>query len=123
MKVVGFCMVLWIVGVLLLSFNCFGGVIGVDRSTLVSGRIIVDGSKMNTRATSRNLKENRDDSNFDEGSCNGDVSLEDYRPFDPSPSSKASIRPGPIEHGTPIIPYIPNPKPAPPRPSNHDGSP
>lgn len=37
MKVVGFCMVLWIVGVLLLSFNCFGGVIGVDRSTLVSG--------------------------------------------------------------------------------------
>ena len=53
----------------------------------------------------------------------GDVSLEDYHPFDPSPSSKASIRPGPIQHGTPLNPYIPAPNPSPPMPSDDDQSP
>lgn len=41
------------------------------------------------------------------------VNLEDYRPIDPVPSSKASIRPGPIQHGTPFLPYIPKPSPPP----------
>ncbi|CAN4095338.1 unnamed protein product [Withania somnifera] len=41
------------------------------------------------------------------------LGLEDYRPIDPVPSSKASIRAGPIEHGTPLIPYIPKPSPPP----------
>ncbi|KAJ1419077.1 hypothetical protein SESBI_15342 [Sesbania bispinosa] len=46
----------------------------------------------------------------------GHVTLDDYRPIDPSPSSKASLDPGPIEHGTPLNPYIPNPSlPNPPR--------
>ncbi|KAG9135323.1 hypothetical protein Leryth_015217 [Lithospermum erythrorhizon] len=40
------------------------------------------------------------------------IELEDYRPLDPVPTYKASIRPGPIQHGTPLMPYIP--KPAPP---------
>lgn len=40
---------------------------------------------------------------------NGHLNLEDYGPNDPAPSSKASIRPGPIQHGTPYIPYIPKP--------------
>lgn len=39
------------------------------------------------------------------------VVLEDYHPIDPAPSSKASIKPGPIEHGTPFLPYIPGPPP------------
>ncbi|XVE55778.1 hypothetical protein DITRI_Ditri03aG0184800 [Diplodiscus trichospermus] len=39
------------------------------------------------------------------------VDLEDYHPIDPVPSSKASIKPGPIEHGSPLIPYIPKPSP------------
>lgn len=39
------------------------------------------------------------------------MTLEDYNPIDPVPSSKASIKPGPIEHGTPIMPYIPKPSP------------
>ena len=71
------------------------------------------------------LQENRygstSKSKFDEG----DVILEDYRPFDPTPSSKASVRSGPIEHGTPLMPYIPNPNPSPPlsSASNPDGSP
>ncbi|KAJ0735283.1 hypothetical protein HanPI659440_Chr11g0430391 [Helianthus annuus] len=48
----------------------------------------------------------------DEGD-NGGMDVDDYLPNDPVPSSKA-IRPGPIEHGTPLMPYIP--KPAPPSP-------
>ncbi|KAL4280430.1 hypothetical protein GQ457_03G041000 [Hibiscus cannabinus] len=39
------------------------------------------------------------------------VDMEDYHPIDPVPSSKASIKPGPIEHGSPLIPYIPKPSP------------
>ncbi|KAE8695847.1 hypothetical protein F3Y22_tig00110683pilonHSYRG00338 [Hibiscus syriacus] len=42
----------------------------------------------------------------------GKVDLEDYRHgIDPVPSSKASIKHGPIEHGTPLMPYIPKPPP------------
>ncbi|CAL4913174.1 unnamed protein product [Urochloa decumbens] len=41
------------------------------------------------------------------------VRTDDYQPVDPSPSSKSSIRPGPIEHGTPLLPYIPRYPPPP----------
>ncbi|KAJ7958243.1 Sulfhydryl oxidase [Quillaja saponaria] len=41
----------------------------------------------------------------------GDVNLDDYQPIDPVPSSKASVKPGPIEHGTPLMPFIPKPSP------------
>ncbi|CAN1274399.1 hypothetical protein LINPERPRIM_LOCUS15384 [Linum perenne] len=45
--------------------------------------------------------------------------LEDYRPIDPVPSSKASVKPGPIEHGTPLNPFIPrSPPPVSPPPSS-----
>ncbi|KAL0352136.1 UNVERIFIED_CONTAM: hypothetical protein Scaly_1602300 [Sesamum calycinum] len=64
---------------------------------------------------SRKLKEKIDppSSNRDDA---GLVTLEDYRPIDPVPNSKASIRPGPIQHGTPLMPYIPRPSPPPGRP-------
>ncbi|OMO70723.1 hypothetical protein COLO4_28524 [Corchorus olitorius] len=39
------------------------------------------------------------------------VDVDDYGRIDPVPSSKASIKPGPIEHGSPLIPYIPKPSP------------
>ncbi|XP_022155067.1 uncharacterized protein LOC111021399 isoform X2 [Momordica charantia] len=41
----------------------------------------------------------------------GDLNLDDYHPIDPVPSSKTSVKPGPIEHGTPLLPHIPNPPP------------
>ncbi|KAI4993176.1 uncharacterized protein LOC123449381 [Hordeum vulgare subsp. vulgare] len=47
-----------------------------------------------------------------------DVKTDDYQPIDPSPSSKASIRPGPIEHGTPILPYMPRFPPPPGQPKD-----
>ncbi|KAK1554647.1 hypothetical protein Q3G72_015179 [Acer saccharum] len=68
-------------------------------------------------ATSRKLKENgyvNPSTNKKHGV--GKVNLEDYHPIDPAPSSKASIKPGPIQHGSPLIPYIPKPLP-PPTPS------
>ncbi|KAK8581038.1 hypothetical protein V6N13_144087 [Hibiscus sabdariffa] len=63
-----------------------------------------------TRATgtSRRLK-GMGDSPSNEKQSN--VDMEDYHPIDPVPSSKASIKPGPIEHGSPLIPYIPKPSP------------
>ncbi|XP_051149682.1 uncharacterized protein LOC127264284 [Andrographis paniculata] len=42
-----------------------------------------------------------------------DLKLEDYNDVNPVPvpSSTASIRPGPIQHGSPQFPYIPGPPP------------
>lgn len=52
----------------------------------------------------------------DERSNAGSVNLEDYEPIDPVPSSMTSIKPGPIQHGTPLMPYIPQPSPPPEHP-------
>ncbi|KAL3535459.1 hypothetical protein ACH5RR_003920 [Cinchona calisaya] len=41
----------------------------------------------------------------------GHAELEDYRPIDPVPGSKASIRPRPIQDGTLLMLYIPKPSP------------
>lgn len=43
------------------------------------------------------------------------VSLEDYNPVDPTPGDdQKNVQPGPIEHGTPLMPFIPiSPPPAP----------
>ncbi|CAD5172930.1 unnamed protein product [Musa acuminata subsp. malaccensis] len=49
------------------------------------------------------------------------MNVEDYPSFDPAPSSKATIKTGPIEHGIPLMPYIP--RPTPPGHPKHGGSP
>lgn len=73
--------------------------------------------KATSIAVSRKLKENGSgtikSSSYNKDDI-GQVTLDDYNPIDPVPSSsKASINPGPIEHGTPLNPYI-IPKPSPP---------
>ncbi|KAI3860213.1 hypothetical protein MKX03_022519 [Papaver bracteatum] len=50
------------------------------------------------------------------------VNLEDYSPIDPVPTSKAAIKSAPIQHGTPLMPYIPKP-PASPIPPKKGASP
>jgi len=54
----------------------------------------------------------------------GLVHLTDYYSVDPPPRSptKASLLPGPIEHGSPVNPYIPKPSPPdhPPKPGDSD---
>ncbi|KAL8490137.1 hypothetical protein ACS0TY_025878 [Phlomoides rotata] len=70
----------------------------------------------NTRALilkNRKLKDNTPDEDDV-----GHVNLEDYRPIDPVPSSKARIRPGPVQHGTPLMPFIPKPSPPPGKPKH-----
>ncbi|XP_059279425.1 uncharacterized protein LOC132033462 [Lycium ferocissimum] len=75
------------------------------------------GNELTMRIKSRKLQGNgygpRTDDDDEEGEA-GKINLEDYRhPMDPVPSSKAYVRPGPIQHGTPLMPYIPK-QPSPP---------
>ncbi|KAH6764869.1 Glycosyl hydrolase family 35 protein [Perilla frutescens var. hirtella] len=82
------------------------------------GMVSVGNNAMISVLKSRKLKDNMDPRIPDEDE--GHLNLEDYRPIDPVPSSKASIRPGPVQHGTPLMPYIPKPSPSPGKP-NHGG--
>ncbi|KAK6938593.1 hypothetical protein RJ641_032101 [Dillenia turbinata] len=79
------------------------------------------GDSVTSAVASRKLKEDYNLSADKKGNA-GHVNLEDYHPIDPAPSSKAAINPGPIQHGTPLMPYIPKPSPPPGHPK-HGGSP
>ncbi|CAN6450305.1 unnamed protein product [Victoria cruziana] len=68
-------------------------------------------TKVNVSALNRKLKEDL-----------SMISLEDYHPIDPVPTSKTTVKSGPIEHGTPLIPYIPQPAPPDGQPT-HPGRP
>ncbi|KAI3947090.1 hypothetical protein MKW92_028926 [Papaver armeniacum] len=57
------------------------------------------------------------------GKTNENVNLEDYSPIDPVPTSKAAIKSAPIQHGTPLMPYIPNKPPPSPIPPKKGASP
>ncbi|KAI7753699.1 hypothetical protein M8C21_025503 [Ambrosia artemisiifolia] len=57
------------------------------------------------------VKENINADHYDQGNASN-IDLLDYRPIDPVPSSKASIRHGPIQHDVPLVPYIPKPPPS-----------
>ncbi|XP_048130588.1 uncharacterized protein LOC115746361 [Rhodamnia argentea] len=71
------------------------------------------------RATCRKLKEDGHSPGTFEKESTGKANLEDYGPNNPVPNSKASIRPGPIDHGSPLMPFMP--KPSPPSPPQHGG--
>ncbi|KAL8230955.1 hypothetical protein R6Q57_000733 [Mikania cordata] len=96
-------------------FLVFGtALLFVCLSSAPGGDLVRDNKFMELTKPRRNLKDYVDDE-----SDNGNTSVDDYLPDDPVPSSKAaSIRPGPIEHGTPLMPYIP--KPAPPSPGPNE---
>ncbi|KAK1433432.1 hypothetical protein QVD17_10342 [Tagetes erecta] len=88
-----------------LLFICLSSIPGTD--------LVPHDKIMELTKPRRNLKDYVHDE-----SGNGNVNVDDYLPNDPVPSSKATIRPGPIEHGTPLMPYIP--KPAPPSPGPNE---
>ncbi|KAA8528475.1 hypothetical protein F0562_035830 [Nyssa sinensis] len=117
MKTFGFWVFLSVVGTTLvfLAFSAEG-----STSSLPDMAFTRHGNGMTMTGTSRKLKENGYTSSSDKADA-GNVNLEDYHPIDPVPSSKASLEPGPIQHGTPLIPYIP--KPLPPGHPKHDGFP
>ncbi|XP_076929815.1 uncharacterized protein LOC143594375 [Bidens hawaiensis] len=94
-----------------LLFVCFSSLPGNDLGQ--------HNKIMELTKPSRKLK----DYTHDE-SDTGNMDVYDYLPNDPVPSSKAaSIRPGPIEHGTPLMPYIPKPAPPSPGPNEYVGLP
>ncbi|XP_072992067.1 uncharacterized protein [Typha latifolia] len=120
------CLGIWIllvvasVALVLLSLSESSGgdpdLVYVNHGALMP--VPVEGVK--TIITNRKLKEMKYDMRTRTTSNSAKVNMEDYPPFDPSPNSKASIKAGPIEHGTPLMPYIP--QPTPPGPPKH-GSP
>ncbi|XP_068655218.1 uncharacterized protein [Aristolochia californica] len=59
----------------------------------------------------RKLKETVHDLSGTSKKDRHEVIFDDYHLIDPAPSSKAAINTGPIEHGTPLRPYIPQPMP------------
>ncbi|KAL5071812.1 hypothetical protein RYX36_022699 [Vicia faba] len=61
-------------------------------------------------AGSRKLKENVNRIKSNEKGDTG-VSLEDYNPIDPIPGGAKNVNAGPIEHGTPLMPFIPKSPP------------
>ncbi|KAK8492266.1 hypothetical protein V6N13_003408 [Hibiscus sabdariffa] len=64
-----------------------------------------NGDVSSIKRTSRKLKRN---GYIPSNKRKGEVDLEDYHHrIDPVPSSKASIKHGPIEHGSPLNPFIP----------------
>ncbi|CAN6721698.1 unnamed protein product [Malus baccata var. baccata] len=93
----------------------------LQKWLLISGLFNAHAGGPKTIVTYRKLKENGYTPRTQKKGSAGNVHLDDYRPIDPSPSSKASIKHGPIEHGAPIIPYIP--KPSPPARPNPGGTP
>ena len=69
--------------------------------------------------------ENNIESGINNNSDDSQVPLTDYYSIDP-PSSKTKaslLYPGPIEHGSPVNPYIPKPSPPdhPPKPGDKPG--
>ncbi|XP_060199344.1 uncharacterized protein LOC132627786 [Lycium barbarum] len=108
----GFSVLLLVMGTALVCSVSYGK--GVTSST--SGMSLTwQGNELTTRIKSRKLQGNgyRPRADDEEGEA-GKINLEDYRhPMDPVPSSKAYVRPGPIQHGTPLMPYIPK-QPSPP---------
>ncbi|CAK7347448.1 unnamed protein product [Dovyalis caffra] len=112
-RVSGLWILYLVAGTALMFLNCSPG----TTCLAIADVVFTDSSNsMTMAATSRKLKDNGYNPNGDVKSNAQNVNLEDYHPIDPVPSSKASIKPGPIEHGTPLNPYIP--KPSPPSPGH-----
>ncbi|KAM7277610.1 hypothetical protein ACFE04_004744 [Oxalis oulophora] len=105
MKISGFWVLFLAAGTVVVLFGFSGSKIGSSNPyvtlTNQSGSTTI--TTTNRKVKDQHHHELKKDSEY--------MNVEDYRPIDPVPSSKASIRPGPIEHGSPLIPYIPKPSP------------
>ncbi|KAI3726626.1 hypothetical protein L1987_66424 [Smallanthus sonchifolius] len=101
----------WVVDFVVAVWNRFA-----FRLLVFSNNLAPRKKVMKLTKPTRNLEEYVHDEND-----NGNIGVFDYLPTDPVPSSKAtSIRPGPIEHGTPLMPYIPKPTPPSPGPNESE---
>ncbi|PSS19713.1 Neuronal tyrosine-phosphorylated phosphoinositide-3-kinase [Actinidia chinensis var. chinensis] len=117
MKGFAFWVLVFVVGTALVLLS-----LSADGSSSPVPDIALTRHEVDTAFTtrSRKLKEMGHTSSPDKHDA-GSVNLEDYDPIDPVPSSKTSISSGPIQHGTPLMPFIP--KPSPPDHPKHSGFP
>ncbi|KAF5461924.1 hypothetical protein F2P56_017983 [Juglans regia] len=112
MKVSGLCVLFLVLGTDFLFLNFSSEMVFAQHA---------GGDAMPMTTASRRLKENGHNSRSEKKHLRiGYVNLDDYHPIDPVPSSKASFKPGPIEHGTPLMPFIPRPS-LPPTPPKNGG--
>ncbi|KAL5844718.1 hypothetical protein ACOSQ3_010779 [Xanthoceras sorbifolium] len=118
MKFSGFWILFLMLGTALMFFSFSKN----NTSSSIPDMVFKHSGALTIVATSRKLKEN----GYNQGTIKkrnvGKVNLEDYHPIDPVPSSKASIKPGPIEHSSPLIPHIPKASPPPPEQPKNGGT-
>ncbi|KAI5393256.1 uncharacterized protein LOC127092362 [Lathyrus oleraceus] len=110
MKVPSFCALLLLVVTAFTFFIFSGTTTGASWFADLVGTKYVD--ETTPIAVSRKLKENVKRIKGNEKGDIGDrVSLEDYNPIDPTPGGAKNVNAGPIEHGTPLMPFIPKSPP------------
>ncbi|XP_020233804.1 uncharacterized protein LOC109813921 [Cajanus cajan] len=111
MKVSGVCGLILVVGATVTFFNFLSPTCASLFPDLIATNY---GDKATPITVSRKLKENGCNIKSSIEGDIGQVNLNDYGSVDPVPSTfQASVHAGPIEHGTPLNPYI-IPKPSPP---------
>ncbi|PKU59466.1 hypothetical protein MA16_Dca012794 [Dendrobium catenatum] len=103
MRTLGFWTLFSVAFVLLTCSNCMP-----DYSTRLASFGDVKAGLTNTK-----LKDMT--ATFNTATTKGDSNLEDYPGQDPSPSSKVDVHAGPIENGSPLMPYFIGPNPPPHR--------
>ncbi|XP_051124198.1 uncharacterized protein LOC127246717 [Andrographis paniculata] len=120
MRAFGFwCLFLFITTAFLVNLRHYGS----ESSSSNPGKVSLFFAGSNVLAKTvktRKLKDYIDPHSSNQAGGSGRVSFEDYGAIDPSPTSKTSIRHGPIQHDTPLLPYIPIPSP-PPSGSDNNG--
>ncbi|KAL1564754.1 hypothetical protein AAHA92_07056 [Salvia divinorum] len=111
MKNFGFLFVLLLIGAAAFSYLSFP-LLSIQVN-LVLG--IVSMGSMNVMALTTKRRKVKQDMDHPSkvADVEGSAHLEDYHSIDPIPSSTTSIRDGPIQHDTPLMPYIPEPSPPP----------
>ncbi|KAI3831756.1 hypothetical protein MKX03_002528 [Papaver bracteatum] len=125
MRGFGFWILFMVVGTIFM-FHSFSTNTETGRSSFPD--IIFAGCEIGNMVTTHNrklkeaIKSYKLNSNAKKSASSTNFNMEDYPRIDPAPSSKANIHAGPIEHGSPLMPYIPKPTPPSPVHPKHNGT-
>ncbi|GAB2228375.1 hypothetical protein Droror1_Dr00010211 [Drosera rotundifolia] len=114
-KVSMLCCFLCVFGAAFILLYCVG------KEMISDGAGSIETESVMTRKL-MDAQESGSDTSLDENGSEDGMTIEDYRPIDPVPSSKA-VRHGPVQHSTPLLPYIPVKPSPPPSQSKHEGAP
>ncbi|KAJ3673944.1 hypothetical protein LUZ60_005936 [Juncus effusus] len=113
MRRLGFWVLPFVTGVAIVVLLYLNQNSNLETGSIHKQDAIIKGT--NSRRIERNIEEETRTLATTKPKVNSEsFNEEDYPHVDPTPSSKASIKHGPIEHGTPLMPFIPQPVPSPP---------